>query len=756
MQTIPFRAPWIVTGLLALGATGLGAQGYEAPAPPATQESTIFGRVESEDTGDPVAAASVRLTELGRGELSHQDGTFHFDGLPAGEYTIAVQRLGFAPAQRTVRVGIRDTVQVTIRLAPSAINVPGIVVTGTGRERSAAEAYRPTTVLDEAELRRRLSTSIAATLANQPGISQRYNGPAAAQPVIRGLSGDRVLVLEDGGRTGDIASTSSDHAVAIEPLTAERIEVLRGPAGLLYGSNALGGVINVVREEVPRTVPEALSGTFSAQVESVNMGATAGGELLGRAGPLVWRGELSGRTAGDTRTPLGDLPSTDLHGYNAAAGLSWIRSRGFVGAAVRDYSLEYGVPGTFGGETIPGAHAGGVTIDMRRTTATAEAGLLSGVRPFSAIEWDGRYTRYEHHEIEPSGGVGTSFGQLTASSRLSAQHRHQAGGVLTEGAIGLWGYWQDLETAGSSGSEPAQALTLAGFIFEEMEVGRFSLQLGGRYDWTRVSPDEPGESSIGTVRERDFGALSGSVAGLVRLREGVTLGTSASRAFRTPSMTELFSNGPHLADYSFNVGNPELEAEYGLGLDVFTRLNLPGVNGEVALFRNWIRNYIHYTPTGQLDPRLGRFPVYQAAGDDAVLTGAEGRIQWEVRPRFVVDANASYVRGSRDPEETPLPAIPPLHGSVGARYDAQRYFLSLGWDAAAAQDRVGEFERRTDGYSLWRAGAGLRWSAFGDLHTLTLQVANLADEVWRDHLSRIKEVAPQPGRNIELLYRVSF
>jgi iron complex outermembrane receptor protein len=760
MQIIRSRTRWLLSALILLAAWPLQAQAYRS-APGATraeerQDGAIFGRVLTEGTDEPIAAASVRLLELGRGELSHRDGTFHFGGLPAGTFTVAVQRLGFAPAQQTLTVGASDTAQVVVRLAPSAINIPGVVVTGTGRARSASEAYRPTTVLDEAELRRQLGSSLAATLANQAGISQRYNGPAASQPVIRGLSGDRVLVLEDGERTGDIASTSADHAVAIEPLTAERIEVLRGPAGLLYGSNALGGVINVVREEVPRTIPEELSGTFSAQMESVNRGATAGGDLSGALGSFVWRGELSGRIAGDTHTPIGILSGTDLAGYNSAAGLSYVRSRGYAGAAVRDYAMEYGIPGSFQGELIPGGHEGGVVIDMRRTSVTAEAGLLSDVRPFSALEWDGRYTRYEHQEIEPSGGVGTTFGQLTASSRVAAPHRHQAGGVLTEGQIGVSGLWQDLRSAGSSGTEPARSLSLAAFLFEELAVGRLRLQLGGRYDWTRITPEEVGRTSIGQVRQREFGALSGSAAALFLAGEGITLGASASRAFRTPSVTELFSNGPHLADYSFNVGNPDLEAEYGFGVDIFSRFAFERLNGEVAVYRNWIQDYIFYAPTGRLDPRLGRFPLYRASADDAVLQGAEGRVQWEAAPRLVLDATASYVHATRDGSDTPLPAIPPLHGSAGVRYDLRRFFLSAGWQGAARQDRVGEFERPTPGYSLWRAGGGMRWSAFGDLHTLNVQVTNLTDEVWRDHLSRIKEVAPQPGRNLEILYRVSF
>lgn len=760
MQIFRLRKRWLFSALFLLAPWPLLAQEYRfAPAgarEAVRQDGAIFGRILTEGTDEPVSAASVRLLELGRAELSHRDGTFHFGGLPAGTFTVAVQRLGFAPAQQTLTVGANDTAQVVVRISPSAINIPGVVVTGTGRARSASEAYRPTTVLDEAELRRQLSSSLAATLANQAGISQRYNGPAASQPVIRGLSGDRVLVLEDGERTGDLASSSADHAVAIEPLTAERIEVLRGPAGLLYGSNALGGVINVVREEVPRTIPEELSGTVSAQLESVNRGATAGGDLSGALGSFVWRGELSGRVAGDTHTPIGVLAGTDLAGYNTAAGVSYIRSRGFAGAAVRDYALEYGIPGSFQGELIPGGHEGGVVIDMRRTSVTAQAGLLSGVRPFSAVEWDGRYTRYEHQEIEPSGGVGTTFGQLTASSRLAAPHRHEAGGVLTEGQIGVSSLWQDLRSTGSSGTVPARSLSLAAFIFEELSVGRFRLQVGGRYDWTRIDPEEAGPSQIGEVRRREFGALSGSAAALFLAVDGITLGASASRAFRTPSVTELFSNGPHLADYSFNVGNPDLEAEYGFGIDVFSRFAFDRLNGEVAFYRNWIQDYIYYAPTGRKDPRLGRFPLYQASADDAVLQGAEGRVQWEAVPRLVLDATASYVHATQEGSDRPLPAIPPLHASAGARYDLQRFFVSAGWQGAARQDRVGEFENPTPGYSLWRAGGGMRWSAFGDLHTLTAQLSNLTNEVWRDHLSRVKEVAPQPGRNLEILYRVSF
>lgn len=745
---------WRIAALLGLLAPlPLSAQGGRASV---QQLGSIHGLVLGADAREPLGAASVRLLELGRGELTHEDGSFHFLSLPAGRYTVAVQRLGFSPEQRTVQVEPDQRVELEILLQPSAVAIPGLVVTGTGSERSATQAYRPTTVLDDAELRRQLSSSVAATLANEPGISQRYNGPAASQPVIRGLSGDRVLMLEDGNRTGDISATSADHAVTIEPLTAERIEVLRGPAGLMYGSNALGGVINVVREEVPRTLPERITGTISAQAESVNQGLTAGGTAATAIGSFAVRGELSGRRAGDTRTPRGDLPSTQMEGYNAGAGASWIGSGAFAGAAVRDYSLNYGVPGSFNGVVIPGGHEGGVTIDLRRTAVRAEAGLGSGFGPFNSLEWDGQYTRFSQDEIESSGSVGTSFGQLTATTDLKGHHRHEIPNILLEGTIGLWALWQDHQVTGAAGSAPATQTSFAGYAFEEMSLEPFRLQVGGRYDFTRVAPDEERAFLLGDLETRDFSAFSGSLAALWEPRSGVVLGSSVSRAFRTPSITELFSNGPHLADYSFNIGNPELEAEFGTGVDLFARLNRSRVSGEMAVYRNWISNYIYYAPTGRLDPRLQRFPVYQAAGDDAVLQGVEGKVEWEAFDRLVVDVGASYVRGTREESDEPLPAIPPLHGSLELRYDEPRFFVNAGLRATAEQDRVGQFEQPTEGHMLLEVGGGLRWTAWGDLHTLTLQVSNLGDAVWFDHLSRIRAVAPQPGRNVELLYRVSF
>jgi len=728
----------------------------------------------------------VRLQELGRNEFSHADGSFHFNRLRPGTYTVAVQRFGYAAVELEVSVVPGEATEVTLRLTPSALSVPGVVVTGVGRVRALDEAYRPTSVLRDEELQRQLAGSVAATLRGEPGIAVRSFGPAPAQPVIRGLSGDRVQILEDGHPIGDLASTGPDHAVGVDPLGAERMEVVRGPAGILYGSNALGGVINVIREEVPRTVPDRLTGVGMFQGESVNRGLSAAGHLSVPMGErFAFRVEGSGRSSGDVQTPLGRLGDTDVVGINASAGVSWIPEWGYLGISGREYRLDHGVPGQFQGKVIPGAHPGGVEAETRRRVARLEGAHRKGLGPFSAVEVEANVVHYTHDEIEAriptdDGGtravVGTRFDQVTSTGRVMALHDHQEGSFRREGALGVSWSWRDLLAGGRfPGSRSGVEANVAVFAYEEFFLSPIRIQLGARYDRSRVDPAnrrpiQPGQGEAPVpVTDRSFGDLSGSLAGLLEVRPGVLLGAGLARAFRTPSLKELFSDGPHLADFSFDIGSPDLGSETGLGTDLFLRISRPGIRGEVTVFRNAIRNFIYYAPTGALDPRLRRFPVFRARGTDALFQGVEGRVQWELARGVVTDGTFSYVRATRTEDGDPLPAIPPAQGSLRLRWEPGDLFLELEGEGQAEQRRVpgaipdplepGEMllpERPTPRSALLHLGAGYRWSRGGGNHSLVLQGRNLGDAVRRDHLSRVKEVAPEAGRSVQVSYRLQF
>lgn len=747
MQLCASRIFLILAFTMALGVAARPATALERPAV-AADSGTVRGMVVDAESGAPLPGTIVQIVELRRAELTNADGGFQLSRIPPGRYTVAIERLGYRRQTHTVEVDGLNSPVLEVRLAAAAIELPGMMVTGALDAHPGEAGIQPTQVLSGQELARKLDVTVAATVEGEPGLSAVSTGPAAARPVIRGMGGDRILVLEDGGRVGDLSASGPDHAVAIEPVTAKQVEVVRGPAALLFGSNALGGVVNVIREEVPGSLSEVLHGSVSLQAQSMNRGLTGGGTVSGSVGSLAWRAEATGRTGGDLRTPAGTLENTSYETYNLGAGTAWVRDWGHVGGAYRFYDSEYGLPGGF-----VGAHDEGVRIQMRRHTMRGELKVRNGIGPFSSLDMDGIYSHYHHREMESDGSLGTEFGQLSAVGGVLA--RHEELGPFSHGAFGIQAQWRDFAAAGHVSTPPAVEYGLAGYVLEEFDLDPLRLQVGARYDWRRIEPGEASSSlDIGEIRSRSYGAVSGSIGVLYALTPALDIGVSAARAFRTPDVTELFSQGPHLAVYSFEVGNPALDEEIGFGLDAFARFSSETLQAEIAAFRNAIDGYIYPRNTGEIS-RTG-LPIYQFTGQDALFQGAEGSIQWNLRGGWVLEGSGSYVRGSLRAEDEPLPFIPPLNGRFAVKYEMPGYFARLGMHMAARQDRTGEFEEPTDGFTVLDASVGYRWTAFGRFHSLTAQVDNLTNATYREHLSRVKSIMPEAGRSLSVFYRVNF
>lgn len=765
------RLPWrigmaygaVMAGVLALAPAATaqsgqpaGPSGWPATSSPTAEDHDpqaaghIYGVVLDSATHEPIEGVWVRVIEGERQDLTHDGGRFHLRNLSAGGYTLIASALGYRSRTQQVVVVDDEVTHVRIWLVPSAIRIGGIVVTGTLGGRAEEDAFRPVGVVSGDELARQMRGTVAATLEEEAGVASVSMGPATARPVIRGLGGDRILMLEDGERVGDVSSSSPDHAVAMEPLSALRIEVLRGPAALMYGSNALGGVVNVIREDVPQQVPDRITGTLTLHGQSVNNSAAGEVSAVGGRGPLALRLAGSARRSGDIETPAGTLENTDGETYSLSLGAGLIGSESHLGASARFYRNHYGIPGGF-----LGGHPGGVRVEMWRQAARAEAEIHRDVGPFSSLEASGAYTRYKHTEIEASGLVGTEFGLLMGTGELLA--RHGRVGPLTEGVGGVRVEWRDLAFGGALLTPPTEAISAAGYLVERADLRPIMLEFGARYDWRRISPDREREvAGFGTIRTRTYGAVSGSLAALAPVASWLSFGASVSRAFRTPDGNELFSRGPHLAAFSEDVGNPDLRAEFGLGLDAFARMSSARVSGEVAVFRNRIDDFIYLRNTGRVSPRFGGLTVYQTTNGDALLTGWESSLQWTPLPRVAVDANASGVRGTLATSGEPLPLIPPARGRVGLRYERLGWYVGAAWRWAAAQDRPGEFEEPTAGYGIADASAGYRWTAFGRSHSLTLRAENLTDATFTNHLSRVRAIMPEPGRSINVFYRMLF
>ncbi|MDE2806300.1 MAG: TonB-dependent receptor [Gemmatimonadota bacterium] len=745
MKPTPLKPYCIVAATLLVGLALLRSPAH-AQAP--EHEGEIEGVVRDAETGEPLAGAFVSVVGTGTSAVTHGDGTFHLTGIVGGSYSLRVERLGYRSRTTEVVVGDESAV-VAIELATSPIALQGMVVTATLSERGAAETLRPVSVMAGDELQRRLEGTVAATLASMPGLAVTSMGPSVSQPVIRGLSGDRVLLLEDGSQVGDASNSGADHTTGLDPASARRIEVVRGPGALLYGGNALGGVINVIRDEIPSAVPHHVtgSGTLQSQTVTGSVGGSAT-TVFAVADQVPLRVEVAARTGGDLKTPVGTLLNTGGDLWSGGAGSAYVGEWGHLGASFRGYRNDYGIPGGF-----VGGHVDGVRIEMQRTASKLRAVVDRPTSFFEDIRFDATYTWYEHREIEPPDILGTLYTRQTASGELLG--RHARWGPFSAGAVGARLSWEDFGYGGSLYTPDTQRGKVSVYLLEEVNLGPTQIEWGLRYDWTGTDPLEQDRTSdIGNIRNRGFHAISGSLGVLYRANSGFTLGASAVRASRAPDINELYSEGPHLAAYSFEVGNPSLDGEIGRGLDVFLRFESNRFRGEVTGFYNDIKDYVYGEDTGRLSRVL--LPIYQFRGNDAVFSGLEATLDVDAGGGLAIEAVASSVRGSLKDGRQPLPLVPPLKGHWALKYERPLWFIRGEAEVAARQDRIGEFETATDGYGVLNFSAGARLTLGGRLNVVTVGLDNATDTEYRNHLSRVKEIMPEAGRGLSVTYRVVF
>ena len=714
-----------------------------------SQTGTLAGHVIDAESEDPIGWVTVVIEELKRTQVSDAEGHFSFSSLPPGQYVLQTLHIGYREARFQVEVAASDTTHFDLEMGHQLLQVPAVVVDG---ERHVAPLQEPEMVFSGRKLRQNLSRTIAETIDYEPGIAQRTMGPAPARPVLRGLGGDRLLVLEDGERTGDLSATSSDHAVAIEPMTTERIEIIRGPQTLLYGSNALGGVVNVVRGAVPAERPVSLGGSMFWQGESVSGGLVGGLALTKPLGPLALRLDGSLREAGDMGTPRGTLANTDIRTANTAIGLSLVRPWGYVGLAGSLYESDYGIP-----PDPLGGHPSGVSIDLARQHVETRGELLNGPDWVKRIELHHTYARYQHGEFEASGALGLEFGVVTHNSGVL--FRLNPMGPFENGAFGLWYEYRDYVAAGLNFTPPAEEYAGALFTYQEWTSGPWAVNAALRVDGRRIDPRQARDSrTVGRIQQRDFSGFSGGLSTHYRASKGLTVGTTVMRTFRAPGIEELFSEGPHLAAYAYEVGNGGLDSERGLGLETFAEYHHERGRFHLALFRNAIEGYIYPKNSGQPSLRRADLLLYQMVGEQVLMDGAEAALDWHIARRLKAAATISYVRGRLTARQNePLPRVPPLQGRISLDYEpieALRSTIAL--RLAADQNRTGPFESSTKGYGvLDLSGQYYRhWS--GHLHTFVLTLENVSNAVYRKHLNRVKDILPEPGRNVRLLHKVYF
>jgi iron complex outermembrane receptor protein len=717
------------------------------PAGAAAQSVAVLsGRVVHAATQAAVSGAAVVLEEAGRTTLSSADGTFAIENVPVGTYHVLVAANGFVPYRAEIAVtagGASMQVALTPELHYSE------VVSVSPQPRDPFEAYQATTVLAGQDLALKLEGTLGASLASQPGLAQRSFGPGPSRPVIRGLDGDRVLILEDGQRTGDLSSQSGDHGVNVNPAAAARLEVVRGPATLLYGANAIGGLVNVITESVPVRPATGVSGSAQFDVGTAAAEGGAAAEILVGNGRVAFRAGGSGRRSGDVATPEGDIANTQSRSGFGDLGLSWTSQRGYLGASYAYDDTRYGVPYIEEGqvELTPRRHAVNLRGEIRDLS-----GFVSGVRGSLG------YRRYRHEEVVGD-HIGTRFANDSVEFDVLATHRDVG---RLKGTFGGWGLTRAFSSSGEEAlAPPVDQKGLALFLYEELGWTHVTLQFGGRYDRTSFAPE-------GGLPDRAFDNVSASLGLLVRPSDQTTVAVSLARAVRNPALEELYYFGPHAGNFAFEIGNPDLGSERGLGLDVSFRWRLPRFSGEVTYFRNAIDDFIFRQPvTGEaFDDRFGggehgehghaEFPIVEYMAADSVLQGFEAHADLDLTAALVAEVAFDAVRGERQATGDPLPRMPPRRLTAGLRY--KRNALQVGTEVVkvSRQDRVFPPETPTDGYALLKLFGAYSFVTGRTVNTVTVRLDNATNELYRNHLSLIKDFVPEMGRNVRVVYSLRF
>ncbi|KAA5838994.1 TonB-dependent receptor [Pseudomonas chlororaphis] len=635
-----------------------------------------------------------------------------------------------------------------------------------GSQQTAA----PSTVLEGDDLTLQQQGSLGETLNKQPGVSSSYFGPGASRPIIRGLDGDRIRLLRNGVGALDASSLSYDHAVPLDPVNVERIEIVRGPAALLYGGSAIGGVVNTFDNRIPTAAIEGIHGAGELRYGGADTTRSSAGKLEAGNGTFALHLDANSRQFNDLKIPgyarsrhapasedgngkKGRLGNSDGRQDGGAIGGSYTWDDGYAGLSYSNYDSNYGSPAE-----------DDVRIRMKQDHYAFASELRNLDGPFSSLKFDAGYTDYEHREIE-GGETGTIFKNKGYEARVEA--RHQPLGPLN-GVIGTQVSRSEFSALGEEAFVPQTDTDSAAlFILEELQATeRLKLSLGGRLEHTHVDPDSKGNERFSQAdSSNSFTAGSLSSGAVYTLTPIWSVAATLGYTERAPTFYELYANGAHVATGTYEVGDANLSKEKAVSSDLALRFDNGTHKGSVGVFYSHFSNYIGLLGSGRTlndegEEDAGGMPEYTYSGVRARFAGIEAQDHWKLGEsaygKFALELSGDYTRAKNLDNGEALPRIAPLRLNSGLLWELDRWQARIDVEHAASQRRVPDNESGTDGYTTLGASAGYhfdigssQWLAFVKGENLTNQTVRYASSILRD-------IAPAQGRSIEVGLRTTF
>ncbi len=722
----------------------------------------VTGRIVDR-AGAPIGDVTVTIPELARAASTTADGRFRFDAVPAGRYTIAARRLGYHASARAITVadGMLD---ITVTLEPGAQVIEPVNVTAIRSPTVAAASPLATSILTGDQVHPDNGISLAHAVAQLAGVRNVSTGQQVGKPMIRGLFGPRVLVLTDGSRVEDY-SWSNEDGPSIDARLAQRIEVIRGPASVLYGSEALGGVVNVIPGELPYSADGARTrrGSLEAYGGTNNTELGTAGMIEGAQGRYGFRGLATGRFAMDVHTPRGLLQNSSFFAVNGEGALGINNAHGNTTIRAAHYGGEFHLLEARGPEA--GDSTGGPvrqTLDDRvQVTNNYVAG--SNLRFETKAQWQRHGLTEVSDDCQPAPGQTTcvkvkdqkAFGLVLNSGTLDLLGHHSLGEHLA-GTIGISGMYQMSGTSGPIFLVPSATTTAGGvFSFEQLTFGAVSLVTGLRADTRSLSSDASAPLAL-AADTRSWSSMTGDVGLVVRPMQQLSLVANVGTGWRAPTLFDLYTNGPNAGDARYEIGNPILNTERDHSIDSGIRWASDRARAEVSVFQNTVDDYIFTAPTSQT---VGGLQVCRHTQSDARLTGAEFSTSFDVVEALTLRASHDFVNGTAHATGLPLPLMPPPRTILGANLHSSR----LGWAERAsigADLEINQTQTRLDvndvpsrGYTLLNLNLGMERVVHERPLRFDVDVRNTTNATYQDFLSRYKRFAY--GQGVNVIFKVS-
>ncbi len=698
-----------------------------------------------------------------------------------------------------------------IAQSPTPTTFDEVVVTSSPLARSAFDQAQPVSSLSGDQLKLQTAPTLGETLAGEPGIASSHFTGGASRPIIRGLADNRVTVLNNGTDILDVSNLSPDHAPSVSPLLSQRIEVVRGAATILYGSSAIGGVVNVIDNRIPSELPsQTVSGELDGRYGSNNnerSGALSVDTrlsdhwVLHLDGAIIKTGdsdipdyalsdrirqkltpEQRARGSSFGGDPRGTVPNTADFTRDFAIGASYVWDKGYVGVSFNEFLSFYGVPDS--GESHGLSAPDRVHLDVVKRQYSLRSEVTDPFAGFTHLNFKFSYIDYKHDELDGQ-AIGSTFLSQGFDTRLELAHEPLG---KMEGSIGAQVLYRDLSVLGDEAFlQPTHTLQVAGFVFEELKLDDLRWQLGARleYDRSRIDSNDPELTSLksGESKIRDFIPLSIAGGVVYDLTKDINTALTVRYSERAPTAEELYARGPHDATFQYLIGDPAMTKEKVLGVDLSLRKKDGVITGSISGFYNHFFEFIDFTDSGLVDADL---PVYNYAAKRADFWGGEAVLDFHLLPRSVTrpvpladksvknviapggdsaatnpndlyfEVKGDYVHAQNQTDGQPLPRITPARGAAAMAYQTTHFGARIEVQRVLSQERVAELETTTSGYTFLNASVNYTFAQGPVTYMFYVRGNNLLNAEARDHTSFLKDVLPLSGRSVVVGVKATF